>query len=69
MATKTVGSTGRFGVRYGRRLRAKVHEIERKQRQKQKCPYCRRLRARRVSVGIYHCRTCNSKFTGAAYTI
>ena len=69
MATKIVGSAGRFGARYGRKLRTRVLEVERRQRKKQLCPYCRRVNARRVSVGVYSCRTCKSKFTGGAYTV
>ncbi len=67
--TKKVGSSGRFGARYGRRLRAKVVSIERVQRGKHKCPYCKRLTAKRVAAGIWNCTKCNSKFTGKAYIV
>ena len=63
MATRKVGSAGRFGVRYGRSVRAKVAEVEKRQRQKQKCPYCSKLTAKRLAVGIFLCRKCGSKFT------
>ena len=69
MATKKVGTTGRFGPRYGRKLRGKVAVIEKKLRGKHKCPYCNKLNVKRLASGIWKCRSCNSKFTGGAYSI
>jgi len=65
--TKKVGSTGRFGARYGLRIRKAVLEIERVQRQKQKCPFCLKLTVKRLAMGIWLCRHCNAKFAGKAY--
>lgn len=67
--TKKVGSTGRFGSRYGRTIRERVKKIELKQRKLQICPYCRAIKAKRISTGIYFCKKCKSKFTGRAYSI
>lgn len=67
--TKTVGSTGRFGVKYGLTIRHRVLDIEKIQRKKQKCPYCGRLKAKRISFGIFKCGKCDSKFTGKAYEV
>ena len=39
---KKVGTTGRFGPRYGTRAKKIVAAIEKRQRQKQACPYCER---------------------------
>tara|TARA_Y100000310_G_scaffold302635_1_gene340181 strand:+ start:27412 stop:27627 length:216 start_codon:yes stop_codon:yes gene_type:complete len=69
MATKKVGSTGRFGARYGIKPRRLVLEIEKKQKQWQKCPYCAKKRVRRLSIGIWKCRSCDSKFTNKAYEV
>jgi len=69
MATKKVGSAGRFGARYGRKPRQRVAEIESKLKQWHKCPYCMKKRVKRVSIGIWKCKACESKFTGKAYTI
>ena len=68
MKTKKVGSTGRFGARYGKKVRAKVANVEKHQKAKHKCPYCQRLTIKRVAVGIYSCTKCIKKFTGNAYT-
>ena len=67
--TKKVSSTGRFGARYGKRIRQKVIDIEKKQRVKQKCPYCNKIKVKRLSFGIFKCRSCDSKFTGKAYFV
>jgi large subunit ribosomal protein L37Ae len=67
MVTKIVGATGRFGVRYGKRLRTRVLQIEVRQRKKQLCPYCDRYQIKRLAAGIYLCKKCDTKFTGDAY--
>ena len=69
MATKKVGTTGKYGARYGRRLRQKVAVIEKKLKQWHKCPYCNKKRVKRLAAGIWFCRHCKSKFTGKAYSI
>jgi len=66
--TKKVKSTGRFGARYGRKIRQRVLKIEEQQRKKHKCPYCTAIKVKRLSIGIYKCDKCNSKFTGKAYS-
>ena len=68
MAEKT-STTKRFGARYGVTLRKRVGVVEAKYRTKQKCPYCRKLEVKRVSLGIWQCRKCKVKFTGRAYEI
>ena len=67
MATKKVGSTGRFGSRYGRRIRTKIVSVE-KDKHLVKCPHCLKLKAlKRVSSGIWYCTKCDTKFAGKAY--
>jgi large subunit ribosomal protein L37Ae len=65
---KKVGSTGRFGARYGRRVKVVLKEIEKKQKALYVCPSCKRKALRRISAGIWKCRKCNAKFAGGAYT-
>ena len=67
--TKKVGSSGRFGVRYGTRGKKVVMTIEKEQKKRQVCPYCERPALKREAVGIWKCRKCNKKFAGAAYFV
>jgi len=64
--TKKAKSTGRFGARYGCRVRIKIREIEGNQRKKQQCIFCKGT-AKRLSKGIWECKKCGKKFTGHAY--
>ncbi len=66
--TKKVGSAGRFGPRYGRRIRKMVSDIEAVQKLRHVCPECKKHAVYRIASGIWACRICNVKFTGGAYT-
>ncbi len=65
--TKNVGSAGRFGQRYGRRVRKRTAEIEAVQKGKFVCPACRFLKVKRVDAGIWECSKCGRKFAGGMY--
>ncbi|UCD03563.1 MAG: 50S ribosomal protein L37ae [Candidatus Woesearchaeota archaeon] len=68
MGTKKLGSVGRFGTRYGRKLKDKVLDIEKIQKSKHTCPHCKKKGGvKRVASGIWYCKKCNTKFTGKAY--
>ncbi|MDO8528658.1 MAG: 50S ribosomal protein L37ae [Nanoarchaeota archaeon] len=60
--SKKTKSSGRYGARYGRSVRANVVKIESKQRVKQKCPYCGKMGVKRLSKGIWKCKKCDKKF-------
>jgi|TARA_Y100000310_G_scaffold292645_1_gene321579 large subunit ribosomal protein L37Ae len=64
-----LGSAKRFGARYGSKPKHKFAKIETEQRKKHRCPYCNHLKVKRIAAGIWHCRKCNSKFTGKAYSV
>jgi len=65
--TKKIGSAGRFGARYGLKIRKKIAEIESIQKQKHKCPECLKFTLKRIACGIWACKSCGNKFAGRAY--
>jgi len=67
MRTKKVSSAGRFGVRYGKKIRERIISVEKKQRLKQKCPFCSKMAVKRLSKGIWQCKSCDRKFASNAY--
>ncbi len=64
---KHIGTAGRFGSRYGKKVRQIVAEIEKVQKQRHICPNCNMPYVKRLSSGIWVCGKCGTKFTGAAY--
>ena len=64
---KKIGSAGRFGARYGLRIRKKVVAIEKIQKAKHKCPFCVKVGIKRLASGIWYCTHCKVKFAGKAY--
>jgi len=66
--TKKVKAAGRFGSRYGRRVRTKIAEIESVQRKKQSCIFCNGV-SKRISKGIWKCKKCGKKFAADTYYI
>ena len=64
-----LGPLKRYGVRYGKTNKERSAKIEVEQRKPQPCPSCLKPSARRLAVGIYQCRKCNTKFTGRAYSV
>ena len=65
--TKKVGSTGRFGPRYGVSVRRRLGAVEKKQKQKVECPSCSKANVKRISTGIYSCSSCGYQFASGAY--
>ncbi len=68
MAKKKTGSAGRLGARYGGTIKHKLSKIEAKQKAKYTCPKCMKDKVKRVSAGIWQCKSCSVKFAGRAYT-
>ncbi len=65
--TKKVKASGRFGVRYGARLRKRIREIDATVKVSHRCPRCRLVKVKQAGVGIWECRKCGYKYTGGAW--
>ncbi len=65
--TRQVGVVGRYGPRYGVRIRRRVQEIEETRRATHVCPKCSAAAVRRRSSGVWQCRHCGHVFAGGAY--
>ena len=66
--TKKVGNAGRYGARYGVRIRKQINSIGISKNKVYECPRCMHEAVRRVSTGIWQCRRCDLKFAGGAYS-
>ena len=66
--TKKVGTSGRFGPRYGIRVRKRIASIEAEKNKKHSCPDCSYKSVKRRDTGIWECRHCGLVFAGGAYT-
>lgn len=62
---KKIGSAGRFGAGYGK-VKRKLVAVERKQRVKQECPFCKGT-AKRENRSIWTCSKCGKTFAGGAF--
>lgn len=69
MVTKVSGVSGRYGVRYGRKIREKVKLVEESKKASKECPECGKKGIKRLSKGIYECSKCGAKIAGKAYTV
>ena len=65
--TAKVGITGKYGTRYGQKLRKQVKSFEILQRTRYVCPFCGKAAVRRMSVGIWRCQACRRVVAGGAW--
>ena len=65
--TAKVGITGKYGTRYGQKLRKQVKAIEILQRKKTICPFCGKTSIKKAAVGIWKCRACKRSVAGGAW--
>jgi large subunit ribosomal protein L37Ae len=68
MATKKVGSAGRFGPRYGGVMRKQVATIEKVQKAAHPCERCGAVAVYREGTAIWRCQKCSHTFAGGAYS-
>ena len=67
--TVKVGVTGKFGTRYGAKLRKQVKAIEILQRTKYICNFCGKNSIRRQATGIWRCKACRRVVAGGAWEV
>jgi len=65
--TEKVGISGKYGSRYGVKLRKRMKEVEELKVKKHTCPNCRHSSVKRVSTAIWRCSKCKLVFAGGAY--
>ncbi len=65
--TKKVGSSGRFGPRYGGLARRTVATIEKVQKAAHPCVKCGAVSVYRIHTAIWECQKCGDSFAGGAY--
>jgi large subunit ribosomal protein L37Ae len=63
--TKKVGIAGKYGSRYGRKIRQRI--IKAGTQKRFRCPSCTKLTLKRESAGIWKCGKCGTKLAGKAY--
>ena len=64
---KKIGSAGRYGSRYGKKVRQLVSDIEKTQKRRHICPKCDMPYVDREAAGIWQCKKCGTKFAGGAW--
>lgn len=54
-------------VGYGKKLRVKIKEVNKKAKKSYKCPSCSRTRVKRTANGVWQCRKCGIKYASGAF--
>ena len=67
--TKKVGSAGRFGARYGVRIRKRIGDIDRVSKIWHECPKCKAAAVKRKANGIWKCRHCGAELASSSYVL
>ena len=65
--TKKIGIAGKFGPRYGVRIRKRIKTVDTMKGKRHECPYCHHTSVKREAAGIWVCSHCDAKFTGGTY--
>lgn len=65
---KNVGISGKFGPRYGVKVRKQIQAIEKEKVKKHTCPRCQHKSVKRVGAGIWKCKRCDLTFASGAYS-
>ncbi len=63
------GNIGKYGTRYGAKLRKQVKKIEIIQRELYDCIFCGRRSVKRIAAGIWRCKGCRRCVAGGCWEI
>ena len=66
--TNKVGSSGRFGTRYGVTVRYRERSIHDLMKPRTACTRCQHKSVSRKKSGIWFCKRCSYTFAAGAYT-
>ena len=55
-------------VRGGRSVKIRLEAVKKQLKQKYKCPACGKAKVRRISTGVWQCKSCEYTFAGGAYS-
>jgi large subunit ribosomal protein L37Ae len=69
MRTKKVGMTGKYGARYGRKVKKKILSVETAKNRESACPACLDKGIKREASGVWVCKKCGLKVAGKAYRL
>ena len=67
MATKKLKDAGKFGARYGKKVRDRYRDTLKKQKAEYQCPKCGKKKVKRIGYALWECQSCGYKFAGGAY--
>ena len=54
-------------VGYGKKLRVKLAEVNKKAKKVYKCPSCSRVSVKREANGVWKCKKCGVKYASGAF--
>jgi large subunit ribosomal protein L37Ae len=58
-----------LGAKYGGTVRKRYSNVHRLLKAKKECPSCSSMKLRRLSAGIWSCKTCGFTVAGGAYDV
>ncbi len=67
MKTKKVHAAGKFGSRYGKKVRDTYKSVIKKQTALYECPKCGKKKVKRIGYALWECQACGYRFAGGAY--
>ncbi len=65
---KNIGIAGKYGARYGVKIRKQIQAIEKEKVKRHVCPRCMHKSVKRLGSGIWRCRRCDLTFASGAYS-